>query len=47
VAVVGLDDVVVVDTGDAVLVTSRHQAQDVRSIVDQLTGRPEVERGAD
>jgi mannose-1-phosphate guanylyltransferase len=36
VAVVGLDDVVVVDTGDAVLVTSRRRAQDVKRIVEGL-----------
>ena len=36
VAVVGLEDVVVVDTGDAVLVTTRARAQDVKSIVAAL-----------
>ncbi len=36
VAVLGLEDVVVVDTGDAVLVTSRARAQDVKGIVDHL-----------
>ncbi len=36
VAVVGLDDVVVVDTGDAVLVTSYQKAQDVKAVVDEL-----------
>jgi len=36
VAVVGLEDVVVVDTPDAVLVTSRRHAQDVKQIVDGL-----------
>ncbi|MGL5859260.1 MAG: mannose-1-phosphate guanylyltransferase [Angustibacter sp.] len=36
VAVVGLDDVVVVDTPHALLVTSRSQAQQVRSVVDDL-----------
>lgn len=41
IAVVGLEDVVVVDTGDALLVTSRQRAQDVKSVVDTLkaTGR--------
>jgi mannose-1-phosphate guanylyltransferase len=34
--VVGLDDVVVVDTGDALLVTTRSRAQDVKSIVAAL-----------
>ena len=36
VAVVGLDDVVVVDTGDALLVTTHARAQDVKSIVAAL-----------
>jgi len=36
VAVVGLDDIVVVDTPDAVLVTTRQRAQDVKAIVDAL-----------
>jgi mannose-1-phosphate guanylyltransferase len=36
VAVVGLEDVVVVDTGDALLVTTRQRAQDVKGIVDTL-----------
>ncbi|KGN36429.1 mannose-1-phosphate guanylyltransferase [Knoellia subterranea] len=36
VAVVGLEDVVVIDTGDAVLVTSRERAQDVKKVVEQL-----------
>jgi mannose-1-phosphate guanylyltransferase len=36
VAVVGLDDVVVVDTPDALLVMPRSRAQDVRSVVDAL-----------
>lgn len=41
VAVVGLEDVVVVDTGDALLVCDRSSSQDVRSVVDELkkTGR--------
>lgn len=41
VTVVGLEDVVVVDTGDAVLVTSYEHAQRVRSVVETLrrTGR--------
>ena len=34
--VVGLDDVVVVDTPDAVLVTTRARAQDVKAVVDRL-----------
>ena len=36
VAVVGLDDVVVVDTPDALLVTTRERAQDVKAIVTML-----------
>lgn len=36
VAVLGLDDVVVVDTPDAVLVTTRDRAQDVKTLVDRL-----------
>ncbi|MBF4161850.1 mannose-1-phosphate guanylyltransferase [Nocardioides acrostichi] len=36
VAVVGLDDVVVVDTPDAVLVTSRSRAQEVKQVVAAL-----------
>lgn len=41
VAVVGLDDVVVVDTEDAVLVVKRDRSQDVKKIVEALkaTGR--------
>lgn len=36
VAVVGLDDIVVVDTPDAVLVTTRSRAQEVKQVVEQL-----------
>jgi mannose-1-phosphate guanylyltransferase len=36
VAVVGLEDVVVVDTGDAVLVTTYARAQEVKAVVDAL-----------
>lgn len=36
VAVIGLDDVVVVDTPDALLVTTRARAQDVKQIVEEL-----------
>lgn len=45
VAVVGLDDVVVVDTADATLVTRRDRSQDVKTIVDRLrdAGRPEAD----
>lgn len=36
VAVIGLEDVVVVDTGDAVLVTTYARAQEVKGVVDAL-----------
>lgn len=36
IAVVGLEDVVVVDTGDAILVTTTERAQDVKAIVAEL-----------
>ncbi|QHJ00148.1 mannose-1-phosphate guanylyltransferase/mannose-6-phosphate isomerase [Xylophilus rhododendri] len=44
VAVVGLDDVVVVETSDAVLVAARGAVQDVKKIVDKLKAgkRPEA-----
>jgi mannose-1-phosphate guanylyltransferase len=44
VAVLGLDDVVVVDTPDALLVTTREHAQQVKAIVDQLrrSGRDDL-----
>jgi len=44
VAIVGLDDVVVVDTPDAVLVTTRARAQDVKQVVEELKrlGRDEL-----
>jgi mannose-1-phosphate guanylyltransferase len=38
-AVVGLDDVIAVDAGDAVLVCHRDRAQDVRKAVDELKRR--------
>jgi mannose-1-phosphate guanylyltransferase/mannose-6-phosphate isomerase len=37
VATVGVSDLVIVDTGDAVLVADRHQAQNVKEVVAQLT----------
>lgn len=37
VAVVGVNNLVIVDTGDAVLVADRDKAQDVKAVVDQLT----------
>ncbi|MEP6651442.1 MAG: mannose-1-phosphate guanylyltransferase [Lapillicoccus sp.] len=44
VAVVGLDDVVVVDTPDALLVVARDRAQDVKAVVDRLkaSGREDL-----
>jgi mannose-1-phosphate guanylyltransferase len=44
VAVVGIDDVIVVDAGDAVLVCRRDRAQDVRKAVEELSrrGREEI-----
>ncbi|MEO9325946.1 sugar phosphate nucleotidyltransferase [Nocardioides sp. C4-1] len=44
VAVIGLDDVVVVDTPDALLVTTRARAQDVKAVVNALkdSGRGEL-----
>ena len=44
VAVLGLDDIVVIDTPDAVLVTTRERAQDVKKLVDLLkaTGRADL-----
>ena len=40
----GLEDVVVVDTVDAVLVTTRERAQDVKKVVEQLklSGREDL-----
>ena len=37
VAVVGVKDLIIVDTGDAVLVADRNQAQDVKEVVTQLS----------
>ena len=44
VAVLGLEDVVVVDTGDALLVTTTAHAQDVKSVVEALkaSGRTDL-----
>lgn len=46
VSVVGLDDVIIIDTPDALLVAKMDQTQDVKAIVDELkkTQRPETER---
>ncbi|CAG9234244.1 mannose-1-phosphate guanylyltransferase [Paraburkholderia tropica] len=43
VAVLGVDNVVVVETADAVLVASKERAQDVKKIVDQLNAAGRVE----
>jgi mannose-1-phosphate guanylyltransferase/mannose-6-phosphate isomerase len=37
VAAVGVENLVIVDTGDAVLIADRHRAQDVKAVVDQLS----------
>ena len=44
VAVLGLDDIVVVDTADAVLVTTRQRAQDVKTLTELLraSGRADL-----
>jgi len=39
VALVGVEDLVVVDAGDAVLVCRKDRAQDVRLVVDELRRR--------
>ena len=39
IAVLGLDDVVVVDTPDAILVTTRARAQQVKDVVQELHER--------
>lgn len=39
VALVGVDDLVVVETEDALLITSRHHSQDVGKVVKELAGR--------
>jgi mannose-1-phosphate guanylyltransferase len=39
IAVVGVSDLVVVKSGDAIVVVPRHDAQDVRKIVDTLSAR--------
>lgn len=44
--VVGLDDVVVVSTPDAVLVTSRERGGEVKNLVEQLRARKEPEADA-
>lgn len=46
VSVVGMDNVAVIETADAVLVINKDKAQDIRGVVAQLqsTGRPELLR---
>lgn len=44
VAVVGLDDVVIVDTPDAMLVCSRSRAQEVKQVVEELKQRGHGDR---
>ena len=44
VAVVGLDNVVVVDTADATLVCARSRAQDVKQVVEELRARGQAGR---
>jgi mannose-1-phosphate guanylyltransferase len=39
VALIGVDDMVVVETDDAILVTTRERSQDVRRVVSELTGK--------
>lgn len=39
VALLGVDDLIVVDTGDALLIAPRDRAQDVRGVVDELKRR--------
>jgi len=43
-ALVGVNDLVVVETDDAVLVIPRERAQDVRAVVDALTARGRADR---
>ena len=45
IAVIGLDDVVVVETKDAVMVANKHKVQDIKNVVNQLKAekRPEFE----
>jgi mannose-1-phosphate guanylyltransferase len=44
IALVGVDDLVVVETDDALLVVPRARAQDVRDVVAKLKARGDVER---
>ena len=42
VSVLGMRDIVVVDTPDAVLVCPRERAQDVKRLVEELKGRGDL-----
>lgn len=44
IALVGVDDLVVVDSGDALLIVPRERAQDVREVVDALRERGDSRR---
>ena len=44
IALVGVEDLVVVETDDAVLVIPRARAQDVRTVVDELKKRGDTGR---
>jgi mannose-1-phosphate guanylyltransferase len=44
VALIGVEDLVVIDTDDALLVVPRDRAQDVRAVVDALTARGSEEK---
>ena len=39
VALVGVNDLVVVETEDAILITTRERSQDVRRVVSELAGK--------
>jgi mannose-1-phosphate guanylyltransferase len=43
VALVGVKDIVVVETEDAILVTSRHHSQDVGKVVKELAAKGRTE----
>jgi mannose-1-phosphate guanylyltransferase len=43
VATIGLHDMIVIDTGDAVLVCPKDRAQDVKKIVDELKGQGQTQ----
>jgi hypothetical protein len=43
IAAVGLKDVIIIDSGDAVLVVAREHVQDVRKVVSELKERGRLE----